>query len=210
MSDRLCVPLIHVTVDRHWNCAISGVSANASRAPSKASTFTPLSTTDVVMVALRSLISFGRSTEPGEVCPPPVLASRSVDRPIPQLERIPRGNRLRRHADDHPGGRPQPAADGWLCRAVDPEGGRRGRGATQPAALPLRLQGSADPRAAGHGEPAATGAAEPDVRRGEAVVAALRAGLRLPRGRPRLRLRAGAAGDDRRGLVEPGDRRRGP
>ena len=39
--------------------------------------------------------------------------------------------------------------------------------------------------------------------RGRAAVAALRAGLRLPGGRPRLRLRAGAAGDDRRRLVEP-------
>ena len=43
---------------------------------------------------------------------------------------------------------------------------------------------------------------DPHVRRGRAVVAALRAGLRLPRGRPGLRLRAGAAGDDRRRLVE--------
>ena len=40
------------------------------------------------------------------------------------------------------------------------------------------------------------------VRRGRAVVAALRARLRLPRGRPGLRLRAGAAGADRRRLVE--------
>ena len=42
------------TVERHWNWAISGVSAKASRAPSKASTFTPLSTREVVIVVLRS------------------------------------------------------------------------------------------------------------------------------------------------------------
>ena len=47
---RLCVPLTHVTVERHWNWAISGASANASARPSRASTFTPLSTTDVVMI----------------------------------------------------------------------------------------------------------------------------------------------------------------
>ena len=49
-SASLCVPLTQVTLDRHWNWAISGASANASRAPSRAATLTPLSTTDVVMV----------------------------------------------------------------------------------------------------------------------------------------------------------------
>ena len=49
-------------------------------------------------------------------------------------------------------------------------------------------------------EPAAT-----DVRRADAAVEALRAGVRFPRRRPRIRLRPGAAGDDRRRLV----RRRG-
>ena len=44
------MPLTQDTLERHWNRAISGVSANASRAPSRASTFTPLSTTDVVMM----------------------------------------------------------------------------------------------------------------------------------------------------------------
>ena len=46
-----------------------------------------------------------------------------------------------------------------------------------------------------------------DVRRGRAAVAALRAGLRLPRGRPRVGLRPRPPGDDRRRLV---DARRSP
>ena len=49
-------------------------------------------------------------------------------------------------------------------------------------------------------------AARRHVRRGRAALAALRAGLRLPRGRPGLRLRPGAAGDGRRRLVESGAR----
>ena len=40
---RLWVPFTQDTSDRHWNRAISGVSAKAFRAPSRASTFTPLS-----------------------------------------------------------------------------------------------------------------------------------------------------------------------
>ena len=48
-----------------------------------------------------------------------------------------------------------------------------------------------------------------DVLRGGAAVEALRAGVRLPRGRPRVGLRPRAAGDDRRRVVEPGDRREG-
>ena len=41
-----------------------------------------------------------------------------------------------------------------------------------------------------------------------AALAALRAGVRLPRGRPRVGLRPRAPGDDRRRLVHPRDRRR--
>ena len=48
-----------------------------------------------------------------------------------------------------------------------------------------------------------------DVRRGRPPVAALRAGVRLPRGRPRVGLRPRAPGDDRRRLVDTRDRRRG-
>ena len=95
---------------------------------------------------------------------------------------------------------------------------RRGRWPAQagvplsPGALPLRLQGRDGPGAAGSRGPAAPGPPDLDVRAGPAAVAALRAGLRLPRGRHRLRLRAGAAGDDRRRLVRrrSSPRRRGP
>ena len=48
-----------------------------------------------------------------------------------------------------------------------------------------------------------------DVLRGRAAVEALRAGVRLPRGRPRVGVRARAAGDDRGRMVEPRDRREG-
>ena len=44
MLDWLWVPRTHDVVARHWNSAMSGVSARASRTPSRASTFTPLST----------------------------------------------------------------------------------------------------------------------------------------------------------------------
>ena len=49
------MPLTQVTVDRHWNWAISGVSAKASRAPRRASTLTPFSggVGDVVIVVPR-------------------------------------------------------------------------------------------------------------------------------------------------------------
>ena len=47
-----------------------------------------------------------------------------------------------------------------------------------------------------------------DVRRGRRPVAAVRAGVRLPRGRPRVGLRPRAPGDDRRRVVQPRDRRR--
>jgi hypothetical protein len=55
------------TVERHWNWAISGVSARASRTPSSASTLTPLSAGISVVV----------------VVPPWVLVAgfHSVDRP---------------------------------------------------------------------------------------------------------------------------------
>ena len=59
-------------------------------------------------------------------------------------------------------------------------------------------------------EPPAAGAPDRDVRRGRAAVAPLRAGVRLPRGRSRERVRPGAAGDDRRRVVQSRDRRRGP
>ena len=54
-SDLLWVPFSQVTEDRHWNWAISGVSAIAARAPRSASTFTPLSTGVVVVVMLFSV-----------------------------------------------------------------------------------------------------------------------------------------------------------
>ena len=44
MLDWLWVPCTHEVVARHWNWAMSGVSASASRTPSRASTLTPLST----------------------------------------------------------------------------------------------------------------------------------------------------------------------
>src|SRR6187455_435597 len=44
MVERLCVPLIHSTVERHLNLAASGVWASAACAPNSASTLTPLST----------------------------------------------------------------------------------------------------------------------------------------------------------------------
>ena len=66
-SARLCVPLTQDTVERHWNRAISGASANASRAPSRASTFTPLSMTDVVMLV--SSISSESVVVPPEMTP---------------------------------------------------------------------------------------------------------------------------------------------
>ncbi len=49
----------------------------------------------------------------------------------------------------------------------------------------------------------------PSLRRRDAGVAAVGAGLRLPRGRPAVGLRPGPAGDDRRRLVRRPDRRGG-
>jgi len=44
MVERLCVPLIHSTVERHLNFAASGASFSAACAPNSASTLTPLLT----------------------------------------------------------------------------------------------------------------------------------------------------------------------
>ena len=49
---RLCVPLTHSQRARHRNCAASGASASASRAPSSASTLTPLSTAGLSTVLI--------------------------------------------------------------------------------------------------------------------------------------------------------------
>jgi hypothetical protein len=51
----LWVPFCHSHVARHWNFAASGASVNAARAPSSASTFTPLSTGVAVDVMGRLL-----------------------------------------------------------------------------------------------------------------------------------------------------------
>jgi hypothetical protein len=58
-SARLYVPFTQDTVDRHWNCAICGAPANASRAPSRASTSTPLSTAAAVMMGPFSRLATG-------------------------------------------------------------------------------------------------------------------------------------------------------
>ena len=42
--ERLWVPFTHSQEARHWNCAASGASVSAWRAPRRASMFTPLST----------------------------------------------------------------------------------------------------------------------------------------------------------------------
>src|SRR6185312_13349966 len=51
---RLWVPLTHSQRARHRNCAASGASANACRAPNSASTLTPLSTTGLSTVLISS------------------------------------------------------------------------------------------------------------------------------------------------------------
>jgi hypothetical protein len=66
----LCVPFTQDTVERHWNWAISGVPPNASRAPSRASTLTPLSTMAVVMIVLRSFV-VGLTSQNGRSGPEP-------------------------------------------------------------------------------------------------------------------------------------------
>ena len=107
------------------------------------------------------------------------------------------------HIDEieHPRrGQGRPAAH-RLQRPVDPAGRRRRRRPAEPDPLPLRLP--AEPRAgrAGRGERRAARAPAAPVRRRDAAVAAVGAGLRLPRRRPAVGLRARAAGDDRRRLV---------
>ncbi len=93
-------------------------------------------------------------------------------------------------------------ADGY-AGAVDAQGRHRGRRSAVAGALPLRLEGRNGARPARSREPPPPRPPGGDVLRGRAAVAALRAGLRLPRGRPRVGLRPRAAGDDRRRLVEP-------
>src|SRR6187431_1445842 len=65
MVERLCVPLIHSTVERHLNLAASGVCASAACAPNSASTLTPLSTglSACVVAMASSLESVQRGEE---------------------------------------------------------------------------------------------------------------------------------------------------
>ena len=49
---RLWVPLTHSQLARHWNWAASGASVSAWRAPSRAATFTPLSTVGLSVVVM--------------------------------------------------------------------------------------------------------------------------------------------------------------
>src|SRR5580658_4613147 len=53
--ERLCVPFCHSQVARHWKAAAAGASANAVRAPRRASTLTPLLTGVSVAVIAHSL-----------------------------------------------------------------------------------------------------------------------------------------------------------
>ena len=56
----LCVPFCHSHVARHSNFAASGAAVSASRAPSSASTLTPLLTGDVVAVIRQLLAGVSR------------------------------------------------------------------------------------------------------------------------------------------------------
>src|SRR6185503_4988965 len=60
--ERLWVPRTQLQLARHLNCAASGVSVSAWRAPSRASTLTPLSTVLVVVVTFISSDSLLRFT----------------------------------------------------------------------------------------------------------------------------------------------------
>ena len=108
----------------------------------------------------------------------------------------------------HPG-RTRMPAHRWPCPPVHTPRGRARRRTAEPDPLPLRRSARTRPRPARPPERAAPRAPEGDVRRRPAAVAALRAGLRLPRGGPRVRLRADVAGDDRRRLDRQDHRRRG-
>ncbi len=71
----------------------------------------------------------------------------------------------------------------------------------QPDPLPLRQQAAAHPGRPRRRERAAARAPARDVRRSRTAVATMGARLRLPRRGPRVRLRSGPPGDDRRRLV---------
>src|SRR3954466_5224631 len=60
----LCVPFCHSQVARHSNFAASGAAVSASRAPSSASTFTPL-LTGVSVAVIGQLLHEGPRYAPG-------------------------------------------------------------------------------------------------------------------------------------------------
>ena len=143
-------------------------------------------------------------------------AIRSTDRPnhasIRSSDRQdPRGRRRHgsRHDDAPHRGSARATARRRLRQAVDTSGGRGGRGSAEPDPLPLRRPAGPPARGAGEREPATARPPTEHVRRGRPAVAALRPGLRLPRGGHRVGLRARAAGDDRGRLVRSGCRRQG-
>ncbi len=124
-----------------------------------------------------------------------------------------RGSRDRQRAG-HEAGDPRrrqalPARRG-LRGDVDAQGRHRSRRSAVAGPLPLRVQGRTRRRPARTGGPSTPRSAGGDVLGGSAAVEAVRAGVRLPRGRPRVGLRARAAGDDRRRMVEPRAGREGP
>ena len=102
------------------------------------------------------------------------------------------------------------------CLLADGYAGLSTRKVAQLAGVPLSQVHYHFGSKGGHGarpargrEPPPPGPPDRDVRRGRAAVAALRAGVRLPRRRPRVRVRPRAAGDDRRRVVDARHRRRG-
>ena len=127
----------------------------------------------------------------------------------PNSRRAPRSGDRRHPRRDPRRGTRLPARR-RLRQPLDPPRGGGGRGPAQPDPLPLRLEAPAHPGGPRGGERAPAGTAARDVRRAGTAVGPLGARLRLPRRRPRVRLRPDPPGDDRRRLVRSGGRGRGP
>src|SRR3982751_4551575 len=90
MVERLCVPLIHSTVERHLNRAASGVFANASCAPNSASTLTPLLTgLSACVFAMASSSEVFRGAKSLALARPPM--SRRVGLKLRVQARLPEG-----------------------------------------------------------------------------------------------------------------------
>src|SRR5215211_6342497 len=87
MVERLCVPLIHSTVERHLNFAASGASFSAACAPNSASTLTPLSTGLSACVFAMASSSQGSGGE--EFSPPKTARAKRVALKLRVQARLP-------------------------------------------------------------------------------------------------------------------------